>query len=59
MVYLNKVKMIITIGSESNMATFKVMKQETVKLDICDRTNFTRWRDKLMFLLTKLNISYV
>jgi hypothetical protein len=47
------------MGSESDMATFKMMNQDFVKLDRFDGTNFTRWKDKLMFLLTTLKISYV
>ena len=30
-----------------------------LKLDKFDRTNFTRWKDKLMFLLNALKIAYV
>ena len=47
------------MGSEFDMATFKVMNQDFVKLDRFDGTNFTSWKDKLMFLLTTLKISYV
>uniref|UniRef100_A0A2N9HPB4 Retrovirus-related Pol polyprotein from transposon TNT 1-94-like beta-barrel domain-containing protein n=1 Tax=Fagus sylvatica TaxID=28930 RepID=A0A2N9HPB4_FAGSY len=47
------------MGSESEMATFKMMNQDFVKLDRFDGTNFTRWKDKLMFLLTALKIAYV
>jgi len=47
------------MGSESDMTTFKMMNQDFVKLDRFDETNFTRWKDKLMFLLTTLKISYV
>ncbi|KAG2696582.1 hypothetical protein I3760_07G064200 [Carya illinoinensis] len=41
------------------MATFKMMNQDFVKLDKFDGMNFTRWKDKLMFILTTLKISYV
>ena len=47
------------MGSESEMATFKMMNQDFVKLDRFDGTNFTHWKDKLMFLLTALKIAYV
>jgi hypothetical protein len=47
------------MGSESEMVTFKMMNQDFVKLDRFDGTNFTRWKDKLMFLLTALKIAYV
>ena len=43
-------------GSNS---TFKVMNQDFVKLDRFDGTNFTRWQDKMKFLLTALKIFYV
>ena len=41
------------------MTTFKMMNQDFVKLDRFDGTNFTCWKDKLMFLLTALKIAYV
>ncbi len=44
---------------ESNMTTFKMMNQDFVKLDRFDGTNFTHWKDKLMFLLTALKISHI
>jgi hypothetical protein len=47
------------MGSEFDMATFKMMNQDFVKLDRFDEMNFTYWKDKLMFLLTALKISYV
>ena len=55
----NNFKVIIAMGSKSEMATFKMMNQDFVKLDRFDGTNFTRWKDKLMFLLTALKIAYV
>lgn len=39
--------------------TIKVMNQDMVKLDRFDGNNFARWRDKMMFLLTALKISYI
>ncbi|XP_059638671.1 uncharacterized protein LOC132280940 [Cornus florida] len=43
----------------SDNTTFKVMNQDFVKLDRFDGSNFTLWKDKLIFLLTVLKISYV
>ena len=39
--------------------TIKIMNQDFVRLDRFDGTNFTRWRDKLKFMLTALKIFYV
>ena len=41
------------------MESKAVMNQEFVKLDRFDGTNFMRWKDKMMFLLTVLKISYI
>ena len=41
------------------MASLKMMNQDFVKLDRFDGTNFTRWQDKMMFLLTALKVSYL
>ena len=57
--FTNNFKVIIAMGSESVMATFEMMNQDFVKQDKFDGTNFTRWKDKLMFLLTTLNIVYI
>ncbi|PKI49020.1 hypothetical protein CRG98_030607 [Punica granatum] len=38
---------------------FKVMNQEFVKLDRFDGTNFNCWKDKMLFLLTVLNVAYI
>ncbi|KAG8373821.1 hypothetical protein BUALT_Bualt11G0065100 [Buddleja alternifolia] len=37
----------------------KMMNQEVVKLNCFDGTNYPRWKDKMMFLLTFLKIAYV
>ena len=44
---------------ETTNATIKVMNQDLVRLDRFDATHFTRWQDKLKFLLTSLKIFYV
>ena len=41
------------------MESKAVMNQAFVKLDRFDGTNFTRWKGKMMFLLTALKISYI
>ncbi|KAK3038536.1 hypothetical protein RJ639_029336 [Escallonia herrerae] len=41
------------------MAAFQVMNQDFKKLDRFDGMNFTRWQDKMMFLLTALKVQYV
>ncbi|KAL1063820.1 hypothetical protein V6Z11_D13G169300 [Gossypium hirsutum] len=38
---------------------FKVINQEFVKLDRFDGSNFNCWKDKMLFLLTVLNMAYV
>ncbi|RVW93366.1 Retrovirus-related Pol polyprotein from transposon TNT 1-94 [Vitis vinifera] len=39
--------------------TIKIMNQDLVRLDRFDGSNFTRWRDKVRFLLTALKIFYI
>jgi hypothetical protein len=36
-----------------------MVSQELVKLNRFDGINFIRWKDKMMFLLTTLKISYI
>ncbi|GAV81950.1 hypothetical protein CFOL_v3_25403 [Cephalotus follicularis] len=43
------------MGSES----FKITNQDFVKLDHFDGNNFSRWQDKMKFLLSVLKIAYV
>ncbi|XP_027120584.1 uncharacterized protein LOC113766443 [Coffea eugenioides] len=43
----------------SSESAFKVMNQDFVKLDRFDGTNFSRWKDKMIFFLTALKIAYV
>ncbi|KAK4426557.1 hypothetical protein Salat_1424300 [Sesamum alatum] len=43
-------------GSSSGI---KMMNQEFVKLNCFDGTNYPRWKDKMMFLITFLTIAYV
>ncbi|KAG8482493.1 hypothetical protein CXB51_024152 [Gossypium anomalum] len=38
---------------------FKVMNQELIKHDRFDGLNFNWWKDKMLFLLTVLNVAYV
>ncbi|XP_039117724.1 uncharacterized protein LOC120253439 [Dioscorea cayenensis subsp. rotundata] len=46
------------MASETN-AVFIVMNQDFMKVERFDGTNFTRWKDKMLFLLSVLNIAYV
>ena len=39
--------------------TIKIMNQDLVRLDRFDGSNFTRWQDKVRFLLMALNIFYI
>ena len=41
------------------MESKAIVSQEFVKLDHFDGTNFVHWKEKMMFLLTALNISYI
>ena len=46
------------MASKTSFA-FQIMKQDFIKLDHFDGTNFTCWMDKMVFLLTVLKIYYV
>ncbi|KAI9156320.1 hypothetical protein LWI28_004333 [Acer negundo] len=45
--------------TEATVSKIKLMNQDLVRLDRFDGSNFTRWQDKLKFLLTALKIFYV
>ena len=45
--------------NETANATIKLMNQDFVRLDRFDGANFTRWKDKLKFMLIALKIYYV
>jgi hypothetical protein len=55
----NNFKTIFTMEGEFDVTDFKVMNQDFVKLDRFNGTNFTRWQDKMKFLLTAPRIFYV
>ncbi|KAL5582208.1 hypothetical protein UlMin_014650 [Ulmus minor] len=44
---------------ETTVSTIKLMNQDLVRLDRFDGSNFTRWQDKLRFLLTTMKIIYI
>ena len=44
---------------EATNESLKFMNQEFIKLNKFDGTSFSRWKDKMMFLLTALKVSYV
>ena len=39
--------------------TIKIMNQDLVRLDRFDGSNFTRWQDKMKFILITLKIAYI
>ena len=43
----------------SDVSALKMLNHELVKLDRFDGTNFSRWKDKMKFLLTTLKLFYV
>ena len=43
----------------SDVFTLKMLNHELMKLDRFDGTNFSRWKDKMKFLLTALKLFYV
>lgn len=46
-------------GSSFDFVFKKMMHPDVFKLDCFDETNFTHWKDKLLFLLTELGIAYL
>ncbi|XP_050918443.1 uncharacterized protein LOC127135857 [Lathyrus oleraceus] len=47
------------MATDASVSSIKLMNQDLVKLDRFDGTNYTRWQDKITFLLTALKIQYV
>ncbi|XP_023880710.1 uncharacterized protein LOC111993088 [Quercus suber] len=47
------------VKGTNDVSTLKMLNHELVKLDHFDGTNFSRWKDKMKFLLTALKLSYV
>ncbi|XP_058783461.1 uncharacterized protein LOC131658150 [Vicia villosa] len=47
------------MATDASVSSIKLMNQDLVKLDRFDGTNYTRWQDKMTFLLTTLKIQYV
>ncbi|XP_071914027.1 uncharacterized protein [Coffea arabica] len=46
-------------GASSDNLLNKFFKSDMIKLDRFDGTNFTRWKDKLLFLLMELGVAYL
>ncbi|XP_050920537.1 uncharacterized protein LOC127138188 [Lathyrus oleraceus] len=47
------------MASDAAVSSIKVMNQNLIKLDRFEGTNYTRWQDKMAFLLTALKVHYV
>ncbi|KAM1148086.1 hypothetical protein FF1_028782 [Malus domestica] len=47
------------MDNKSDNMALKIINQDVYKLDKFDGSNFTRWKDKMRFMLTVLNVIYV
>ena len=47
------------MDNKSDNMALKIINQDVYKLDKFDGSNFTRWKDKMHFMLTVLNVIYV
>ena len=47
------------MDSELSSANFRIVNSEFAKLDRFDGQNYTRWADKVKFMLAVLKLSYV
>ncbi|KAG5539189.1 hypothetical protein RHGRI_019676 [Rhododendron griersonianum] len=47
------------MAAAKNESFIKMMNQDLIKLDQFDGNNFSRWKDKMIFLLTALKLYYI
>lgn len=58
--FLTILRKLSTMEATSSDSVFnKMFNLEVFKLDCLDGINFTRWKDKLFFLLTKVGVAYL